>query len=89
MDSTAQALEYLTDSTGFEGWMQYMEEELRRLNPQDEVPSIRVNHVELGMTFHLISGRIAVRGADGSFLVTEEELRPLRQVEGMILPVSA
>ncbi len=34
---------------------------------------------------YLITGRKADRAADGSFLVTEEELRPLRQLSGFIV----
>ena len=49
---------------------------------EEKRPLIRVNHRDPGMSFQLITGRTPIREQDGSFLVTEEELAPLRQVQG-------
>jgi predicted phage terminase large subunit-like protein len=85
VDSTSQALAYFaSENAGMEGWMEYMRQKLAQ-SRGEAIPTIRVNHTNLGMSFQLINGRMPVREADGSFFLTEEELAPLRNLDGMIV----
>jgi predicted phage terminase large subunit-like protein len=85
VDSTSQALAYFaSENAGMEGWIEYMRQELAQSHGA-AIPTIRVNHTNLGMSFQLINGRMPVREADGSFLLTEEELAPLRNLNGLIV----
>jgi predicted phage terminase large subunit-like protein len=84
VDSTSQALDYLTRHVNSaDVWIEFYRQKALGGRQQEE-PTIRVNHIDTGMQFGLINGRQPKREADGSFLVTEEELAPLRGVPGMI-----
>jgi predicted phage terminase large subunit-like protein len=85
VDATSQALAHLFARVGPDAWLQEAREWKAREQEKD-IPVIRVNHLDPGRQFHLISGRIPVRAADGAFLVTPEELKALRAVPGMIIP---
>lgn len=86
LDSLAQALEWMADCSGPEYWL-WMMKEVDRMRREEAgrgaIPTIRVNHPELGMQFQLFGGRRPKREEDGSFLVTEEELKYLGQVKGL------
>ena len=73
VDSTSQALSnaFIFQSEG-DGWFEYIRQELREREEQGNL-EIRVNCDDLGMRFHLITGRVPLRAADGSFLITKEE----------------
>jgi predicted phage terminase large subunit-like protein len=75
VDSTSQALSnaLIFRSPG-SGWLEMMEEYLRG-KEQEHVPNIRYNCDDKSMQFQLWGGRVAVREADGSFLVTPEEAK--------------
>lgn len=76
VDSTSQALGYaFTADMNGDAWAAFLRERAGISEPQ--VPCIRVNHSDLGMAFWLAAGRQPVREADGSFLLTEEEYKPL------------
>ena len=79
VDSTSQALGELF-SGPYAGLWEMIEADMA---PKPERPMIRVNHPEIGMRFELINGRVPLRAPDGSFLVTEEEYRPLKQLHGL------
>jgi predicted phage terminase large subunit-like protein len=86
VDSTSQALAFLTGNNdfGFAAWKEWATADLAR-GRGEEVPTIRVNHSDLGMQFGLLYGRQAAREADGSFLVTREEYGPIAGVSGLYL----
>ena len=73
VDSTSQALAFITTPNSFDNWMLAMEmiDENRR---NYSVPTILVNHPNLATQFQLITGRIPLRAEDGSFLISQEEL---------------
>jgi predicted phage terminase large subunit-like protein len=75
VDSTSQALSnaLIFRSPGA-GWLEMIDEYLRRREMED-VPHIRYNCDDKGMTFLLYGGRKAEREADGSFLATPEEAK--------------
>lgn len=75
VDSTSQALSnaWIFRSPGA-GFLEMIHEDLRRKEMED-VPHIRYNCDDKGMTFILFGGRKAEREADGSFLVTPEEAK--------------
>jgi hypothetical protein len=61
--------------------------EFHRMKKAPEVSpaaEIRLNHTEPGRQFQLINGLRPVREANGSFLVTEEECKSLRGLEGLV-----
>ncbi|MEQ7874524.1 phage terminase large subunit [Sphingomonas sp. ASV193] len=78
VDSTTQALAELFCGP-YAGFWEMIRADME---PKPEPPMIRVNHPD-PRRFILITGRTAERQSDGSFLVTEEEYRPLRQIEGL------
>lgn len=79
VDSTSQALAELFCGPYAGFWAMIQDDLAKR---EEKRPLIRVNHRDPGMSFQLITGRTPIREQDGSFLVTEEELAPLRQVQG-------
>jgi predicted phage terminase large subunit-like protein len=79
VDSTSQALGELFCGP-YAGFWEMIREDLAE---KEQPPLIRVNHTDPGMSFHLINGRRPRRESDGSFLVTEEEYLPLKQVQGL------
>lgn len=81
VDSTSQALGHLTSLTGAEAWIEYYR--WRAQGDRDPPKYIRLNHPDKGMGFQLWGGRNAVREADGSFLVTEEECEYAMRIVGM------
>jgi len=85
VDSTSQALDFLTRHlSSADVWIEFYRQKVLARRGIQEEPTIRVNHVDPGMQFSLINGRQPKREADGSFLLTDEELAPLRNVPGMI-----
>lgn len=81
VDSMSQALAELFCGPNA-GFWEMIREDLDR-SRKGERPMKRVNHTDLGMSFQLITGRTPKRDPnDGSFMVTDEELAPLRQVPG-------
>ena len=86
VDSTSQALaEAFHGAADFDAWITMMRDYYG--SPSPKTPDIRVNHADRGAQFHLITGRRPVREADGSFLVTEEEYRPIAHLVEL-LPVT-
>ena len=75
VDSTSQALSnaLIFRSPG-SGFLEMIQEDLRR-EEMENIPHIRYNCEDKGMTFILFGGRRAEREADGSFLVTPEEAK--------------
>jgi hypothetical protein len=75
VDSTSQALSnaLIFRSRG-SAWLEVIDEWMRQ-KAQENVPHIRYNCDDKGMTFLLYGGRKAEREADGSFLVTDEEAK--------------
>lgn len=83
VDSTAQALEFMQHHQGMtpDDWMDFLKRDRNRSST--EVPTIRVNHSDLGKGFQLFGGRCPKRELDGSFLVTKEEYEYLENVAGI------
>jgi hypothetical protein len=79
VDSTSQALGELFCGP-HAGLFEFIRQEME---PKKEPSLIRVNHTDAGRSFYLINGRQPIREPDGSFLVTEEEYRGSKQIEGL------
>ena len=75
VDSTSQALAnaVIFRSPGA-AWLEILDE-WRREKEMKDIPHIRYNCDDKGMTFYLFGGRKADREEDGSFLVTPEEAK--------------
>lgn len=73
VDSTSQALSnaLIFRSPG-SAWLE-MIDEWKRKKEGRLIPSIRCNCDDMGMQFQLFGGRMAIREANGSFLMTPEE----------------
>lgn len=73
VDSMTQALGYeVLFPSKNQGFMDMVREDL--YGNRDGSPEIRLNHPDLNLIFHPYGMRMPVREADGSFIVTREEL---------------
>jgi predicted phage terminase large subunit-like protein len=73
VDSTSQALSNaFIFRSSHDGFWEMIQEDLKE-KTEGPTPCIRVNCDDKGMQFALITGRVPVREADGSFLLTKEE----------------
>ena len=83
VDSMSQALAWARARTGAEGWIEHyrkMAEESQGWGRPPN-PTIRVRHDD-GSTLIPVTGRLLAPEPDGSYLLTEDEWRPLRGVPG-------
>ncbi|WP_431285049.1 hypothetical protein ACQW02_09735 [Humitalea sp. 24SJ18S-53] len=86
VDSTAQALAYISQPTGAEGLLDYMRGELLRaynLSPDDL--TIVFDHQSQSTQFTVRSGRQIVRASDGFYQVTPQEWEELKYHHGVTL----
>ena len=87
VDSTTQALNWMTEYNGPEQWLKMMEEHLRLQMegpPVDEATlTVTFDHPEREIEFHVSTGRDVRRSSDGYYHVTENEWQGVRQMQGV------
>jgi predicted phage terminase large subunit-like protein len=82
VDATSQALAYVWQLGGPEAFIAFMRANTAA-KVDAEIPNIRIDHDDKGISFFLRDGRKAARDGDGSFLVTEAEYRSIRNIPGL------
>ena len=75
VDSTSQALDYLTRGNDAEAWIEYWRQE-REARDGTAAPTIRIRHTNPSMGLQVITGRQLRHEPDGCFLLTAEEWVP-------------